>query len=123
MFGLVFNAEKIMAGACQYHLGTYLNTPDHKPIFEGMMGIGASTEEENYLNAVMPRIIEEHRKTDSIVYLLYSKQEHTYEEDIKDLLVDLKRNNINVVEKEEFFTNHGDVGYFFIPFVKSVVNK
>ncbi len=123
MFGLLFNADKVFSGACQYHIGTYLNTPDHYPIFESMMGKGASKNEEAILNGEMPAIIEKSSGTKTTIHLLYSKQEHTYEEDIKDLLDDLKKNNISVVEKEEYFTEHGDVGYYFIPFVKSIIGN
>lgn len=123
MFGLKIKADFMIAGACQYHLGTYLNVPDRYKVFEGMMGAGASTEEEEKLNNVIPQIIKESQNVNSTIYLLYSKQEHTYEEDIKDLIVDLKIYNINLVEKEEFFTEHGDVGYYFIPFVKSIIDE
>lgn len=115
----MINADKILAGACQYHIGSYLNTPDRYSIFEGMMGKNASKAEEQELNDVMPKIIEDHKGSKACIYLLYSKQEHTYEDDIKDLITDLRNNQISVVEKEEFFTNHGDVGYYFIPYVKS----
>ena len=123
MFGLRHKAEKIFAGACQYHLGTYLNTPDRYKVFEGMMGVNASLKEQQKLDAVMPGIIEENKNSSSEVYILYSKQEHTYKDDIEDLLHDLKRDNIRVIEKEEFFTNHGEVGRYFIPYVKSIVTS
>lgn len=118
IFGLLFHAEKIFSGACQYHLGTYLNVPERYNVFEGMMGEKASAEEERKLNQVMPNIFKKNKNSKSVIYLLYSKLEHTYEDDIKDLIVDLHQNSIKVVEKEEFFSNHGDVGHYFIPFVK-----
>ncbi len=121
IFGLLFNAEMIFSGACQYHLGTYLNVPERHKVFEGMMGKNASVEEESKLNHVMPDIIGKNKNSKSVVYLLYSKQEHTYEDDVKDLIEDLNKNNITIVEKEEFFQDHGSVGIYFIPFVKSVI--
>lgn len=121
IFGLLFKAEKIFSGACQYHLGTYLNVPTRYRIFEGMMGKNASKKEEAVLNDFMPSIIMNNKDSQSVVYLLYSKQEHTYEEDVKDLIDDLNKNNIPIVEQEEFFRDHNSVGGYFIPFVKSVI--
>lgn len=123
IYGLIFNVNKIIAGACQYNIGTYLNCEERYKVFEGMMGANASKKEEEILNSIMPQILEERRGASSQIYLLYSKQEHTYDEDIKDLLEDLYKYNYNVIEKEEYFTEHGDVGYYFIPFVKSLIEN
>lgn len=116
-YGLKYHAAMIFSGACQYHIGTYLSTPAHKQILEGMMGQGSSEGEVQLLDGIMPEAIRNHANSYTVIHLVYSKQEHTYKDDIVDLLSDLDKANIHCVEKEEYFTNHNDVGYYFAPYV------
>lgn len=66
----------------------------------------------------MSNLLSHYRNSKSIVHLLYSKNEHTYDEHIKYLLDDLNKNNIQYTEKVEKFQNHGEVGIYFIPIIK-----
>lgn len=123
IFGLKYHASDIIAGACQYHLGDYLAVPAHEEIFNRMRGENSRERFIHVLNEVMPAIIKQNSNCKTVVHLVYSKKEHTYSMHIKDLIEDLKSNSIKVVEKEEFFENHNDVGYYFIPYVKRWINK
>lgn len=111
-YGLKFNVEKIFAGACQYNLGTYLY-PNHIEIFKAMMGNDAGEEEVRKLNEVMRVHIRNHSDVKTIIYLIYSKNEHTYKDDIVGLLQQLKSCNYKIVEAEYNFSNHNDVGIYF----------
>ena len=117
-FGLQMNATAIFSGACQYNVGTYLHQDGREDIFRGMMGPEAGDAEAELLNSMLPNQIELYKKTTSEIHILYSKKEKTYERQIVDLLAKLNECGISYIEKEESFTNHSDVGKFFIPYVK-----
>ena len=119
IFGLIFNAHDIFAGACQYNLGTYLNKEAHRKILISMMG-SASETNVHLLDEYMPQLIERYHHSNSVIHLIYSKKEKekTYEEEIVDLVEQLKKYDIQCVQKIENFTNHNDVGRYFLPYVQ-----
>ena len=121
IFGLKFRVDQIFAGACQYHIGSYL-LKANKNILYAMMSKDDKDLNEYVakLDAVMPRLILQSDKT-SKIHILYSKKDPTYEEHIVDLLKILKGNEYCVCEKEEFFENHNDVGNPFKDYVVSVL--
>lgn len=119
IFGLQHHVKAVFSGACQYHIGSYLNNIFHKPIFEAMKGAlpYSSQQFETTLNNVMPDIIKRYADTSTIVHLVYSKFDKTYDDHIVDLIEDLKKSSIPIVEKEYFFKNHDEVGHDFIQYV------
>lgn len=122
-YGLMFGATDIYSGACQYRIGTYLNTADRVLVFKAMMGVQAAEKEQAILDAEMPQLITKYKGLPSRVHLLYSKEEHTYEDDIKYLIKDLDDSNINHDDKVETFTDHGEVGKYFSPWIKNELEK
>lgn len=118
-YGVEYNADAILSGACQWNLGTYLHRPDHEKIFLSMMGPNASDKECRELNEVMPNQIKRHNSYNGVIHLLYSKKDLTYERQIVDLIKDLKANNLRFIEKEEFFEKHSDVGYPFLAYLRN----
>ena len=70
-------------------------------------------------NNVVKVVVRERRGSKTNIYLLYSRQEPTYEDAIIVLRRDLIENGYNCVEKEEPFTEYGDVGKYFPAFVSS----
>lgn len=122
-FGLKFGASDIFSGACQYRVGTYLNADDRVPVFLAMMGTDAGEKEQAILDAKMPELINSCGNSTSIVHLLYSKEEHTYHDDIQYLIKDLDANKIKHIDKVEHFTDHGEVGKYFSPWVKEEIRK
>lgn len=117
-YGLKIKADAVYSGANQYYVGDYLNTESHKSIFISMMGVSAGTFEQNTLNFRLPEMVEQSVGSHTIIHLLYSKQEHTYNEHIKYMIEDFKKNNIKYDEQVEKFEDHNEVGNFFIPFIK-----
>lgn len=117
-FGLLFGAEHIYSGACQYYVGNYLNIEERWPILRGMMGDCYSQNDINKLNEMMPNQIKNFKTSQSIIHLLYSKNEHTYDEHIVYLIEDLKRSDIKYLEIIENFDNHSEVGSYFIQYIK-----
>lgn len=116
-YGLLFGANDIYSGACQYFVGKYLNTKAHLPIMKAMMS-GYSDQEAQYiLDRMLPDVIKQSQGASSKVHLLYSKLEHTYVEHIKFMIEDLEKYNISYDEQIEEFKDHNDVGKFFSPWV------
>ena len=119
-YGLEFNATAVYAGACQYYIGDYLSRKEFAPIVEGMMGILPNQNVLSELNAIMPNQLKCHSGASTIIHLLYSKDEHTYQEHTLGLLTDLQKYDIPYTERIEHFTEHGDVGKFFSEHLKKV---
>lgn len=122
-YGLAINASEIYSGACQYNIGSYLYVPVHMDIFFGMMGGNAADKECLLLNLCMPKQIERYKESKSIIHILYSKKEHTYESHIVDLFGKLDQENLNYKKVEFYFEKHSDVGYPFIEYVSKEILK
>ena len=123
-FGLKFNADIILTGACQYNIGSYLHRPDHEKIFLSMMGENASEKECAYLNSLLPNLLEEYKNTwKGKLYLLYSKNELTYERQIVDLINKLNECKYPYTEILETFEEHEEVGIPFLNLIKRTISN
>lgn len=116
-FGLKHGVNEIFSGACQYNLGSYLHRKDHESIFLGMMGENAGDKEAEILNKKIPHCLEKSQGTSTIIHVLYSKKELTYQRQIVDLLAKLKECRYKYIEIEEQFIRHDDVGYSFLNYL------
>lgn len=117
IYGLKLNAHHILAGACQYHIGDYLNIKEHVKILNGMRGKKSKELIVTYLNQFIPNLINYHKKNNnSLIHIIYSKYEHTYQEHIKDLLHDFKYQDYKIKEIEYKFKFHNDIGKFFLDY-------
>lgn len=126
-YGLLNEVTSVFAGACQYHIGDYLSKSAHLPIFERMMldkKIEDSSENEmivarERLNSKLKTLILNSRGKGTAIHLIYSKieKEHTWQDDMADLVEDLKTCGYTCFEKEETFINHGEIGYYFAKYV------
>lgn len=119
IFGLKIGATAIYSGANQYYIGKYLNTEvdNRRAVFKAMMGENAGDKEQSVLDSIMPNLLKEFSNSTSHIYLLYSKAEHTYDDHLKDMIMDIKKTNIQFTEIVENFNDHNDVGRFFIPYI------
>lgn len=118
-YGLIYRACQIFSGACQFHIGDYLNTDAHINILHGMLGYEISDEKIKMLNKILPSLISENKGSKVSIHLVYSKKDHTYQDHIIDLINYLKQNQIYVEEEECYFEHHNDVGLSFIPYVNN----
>ena len=84
-----------------------------------MMGADAGDAEQKILDSMMPNILQANANSHTHIHLMYSKDEHTYQEHIADLIKDLDKNGIEHTDKIESFKEHGEVGRFFIPWIKN----
>lgn len=125
MYGLKIGAEKIISGAPQYRIATYLSSDQHKPILKSILGdtteqsiarLNCAVEDEIILHA------DDARKP--VIYLHYSPKEHTYHEHIKELIDALERYHYPVVEDDHYtYTEHAEVGVYFKNFLLNVCTK
>lgn len=122
-YGLMIGADDIYAGACQYYVGNYLNTEKHLAIFKAMMGNIQHDAAVNILNRMLPDMLRQSGGTNCFVHLLYSKNEHTYDEHIRFLIEDLENSNIQFEEKLESFDDHNEVGKYFVPWILESLRK
>lgn len=122
-YGLKIGATDIYAAACQYHIGEYLNTDNHQRIFKEMMGSGAGEKEQAVLDNEMPSMLQKKQGSKSSIHLLYSKDEHTYDEHIKDMIMDMDKHGIRHVDTIKNFSNHAEVGRFFSPWIQEELTK
>lgn len=116
-YGLLFGVNEIYSGACQYYVGNYLKTAEHLPILRAMMGDIQNDAAVNIVNRMLPDLVKQSAGGKSHIHLLYSKDEHTYNDHIRYLIEDLKKYNIPFDEKVESFADHNEVGKFFSPWI------
>ena len=62
-------------------------------------------------------------KSSPIIHLLYSKNEHTYQDDIIDLLDKLNECGYRVLEKQYDFSEHNDIGIYFKKYLRGLLLK
>lgn len=87
------------------------------------MGNDAGERETTILDTIMPNVIREHAGSCSVVHLLYSKQEHTYDNDIKYMLDAFKENKITYTERVESFEDHNEVGKYFAKYIRGCLKE
>ena len=127
-FGLLKEADIILAGAPQYYIGNYLvSQKDHIPILDSIAG-GHSLDEVDKYNRLLPDIISSMNSVSKTkIFLHYSEQEHTYPLHIRPLLDDLVRFDYNVECDIESYTQHDEVSMYFPQFCKreiiSIIKK
>lgn len=121
-YGLLINAEYIVAGAPQYYIGDYLSGDKHRPILQKIMG-DTSTDSITELNTLLYKQIKKSTNSDvKRIYLLYSPSEHAYSEHVQYLIEDLKNNGFEVSEDCGYsYENHSDVAKFFPQYLHSVL--
>ena len=111
-YGMMCSADVVIAAAPQYYIGDYLNTDSHRSILESIIGSSAKKTKDD-LNLLLPDAIHNCKSKPHII-IHYSPCEHTYNEHIKPLTDDLKSNNFDVTEDNEYtYTEHNDVAKFF----------
>lgn len=90
-----------------------------------MMGDEAGEAEVSLLDSLVENALENSSKAGLTpeIHVLYSKNELTYERQIRDLLIKLDSCRFPSVLIEETFEDHSDVGKFFGPYLKKLFVK
>lgn len=122
-FSLMFPDVYVCIAAPQYFLSDYLVREKKNENLKVILD-GCDTEiARNKLNNRLRKKIAHTEYLPKKVFIHYSTEEHTYKEHIADMLIDLKRRNIYVVEDVGNYTNHMDLVYYFPAFLKQSVKK
>lgn len=116
-YGLKYKVKKVFAGACQYNVGNYLKL--YPNILHGMMGREDDAIVKLLNNKCRDQIVA-NKGCNTQICLLYSKEEHTYEDDIVDLIADLKNYQYDVSLEERNFSDHSDIGIHFSNYLKDL---
>lgn len=121
-YGLKYNAVQIFAGACQYYVGEYLSHYQYKQWPEqwhAVVGGEPIQEWIDILDQKLPSMIEAHRRCKTRLFLVYSTEEHTYQEHVKPLIKKLNECGIRHDDQVEKYPQHSMIG----PYFRTVINK
>ena len=121
-FGLKNNVDVIIAGACQYYIGSYLayhQYETHPEQWQDMVGeVKPRVEIIQYLDKKLANMIKDNSGSKTIIHLLYSTEEHTYPEHIIPLIKKLDECNISHEDYIEKFGSHSMIGIYFRDLLK-----
>lgn len=73
------------------------------------------------LDNVMRNMVVSNANTNTTIHLMYSNQEHTFEDHIVPLKEDLSTSNIKFIEYVHDFPDHMMVGEYFKKFIHNTV--
>ncbi len=121
-FGLQMRST-IIIGAPQYYLGNYLNCDANRHILKYIVGDINESKVENLNNLIYNNIKTYKFKEDTKLYIQYSGAEHTYDDHIKDLIRDLRKNEIKVEVEELNYKNHSDVSIYFPKYLQKTLHR
>lgn len=128
-FGLQLNTGEIsrgiIIGAPQYYLGKYLSAPANRTTLVSMVGTDADDKDAiNVLNLRLKNIITSNLNSyKQPIYLHYSKNEHTYTDHIKGMIIDLKNNGYNLHEDLGNYTDHWDVSIYYPKYLLKILQN
>lgn len=124
IFGLEMQFDDIIIGACQYRIGSYLNCSYHYKTLQALTGMDTVSDEViKKLDGITKNIIIQNRKSSTEVWFHYSTEEHTYKEQIKDLLKDLHENEYILHEDVAKYVEHSDVSKHFPAFLLKTLDS
>lgn len=120
MFGLRLHFDSLIIGACQYRIGSYMNCDYHRRSLQMLVGHDdiSNEEIEQLNNFVLDSVRKNNQIAKTTIYFQYSENDHTYSEQMEDLLYDLRSLHYNLYEKIEDYSDHNEVAKFFPPFLK-----
>lgn len=122
-FGLEYPNANIVVGAPQYFLGSYLETTDNMDALKHIAGKDYYKHKDELDVRLKNKIYCSEYTASQRIYIHYSNKEHTYEEHVKDLLCDLRRNGCVIFEEVATYENHGDLSYYFPDFLRKSLRE
>lgn len=124
MFGLKLQFDAVVIGACQYRIGSYLNCPYHHKTLQKLTGMeNVCSEAISILDSIVPDIISEKKGTPTEIWFHYSDKEHTFSEQIQELLHDLRANGYHLHEDVMHYLDHGDVGKYYPKYMLKILDR
>lgn len=121
IYGFKNNADHILIGSPQYHLGEYLSENEyHEKIRDAI--IGGTKYDKSWLDALVETCMKNSDKK-SVVHLMYSSKEASYERDVSCLIDDMIRNGIRLEAVDAGYESHGDTGVYFSAYLKDQLQQ
>lgn len=121
-FSLLIPHTIVVAGAPQYYLGRYLDKEGTRDNLKFLIGEITEERKERLNTRLQRRILSSEIRPDK-VYFHYSHVEHTYEAHVKDMLMDLRKAGIVIVEDVHDYPTHSGLKDFFPSFLQNTINK
>ena len=122
-FGLMIPGSYIVAGGPQYYLATYLQASQNIECLEHILGEVTEEKKENLDSRLKGKIDSISNPEEYHIFLHFSDKEHTYEEHVKDLLEEIKRQGFLVSCDIADYTNHSDISYYFPDFLVETIKR
>lgn len=122
-FSLFFPNVKLIIGAPQYNLGSYLNRPWAIDNLKYIIGNDISDEKVDELNCRLKNRIASSTILPEVVYFHYSNEEHTYNDHVKELITDLNNVGVEIIEDIGNYKKHGDVSTYYPPYLQKTLNE
>lgn len=112
-YGIKHKFDEVFCGACQYKVGNYVAI-FHKDdgYYPLLMGTIPQEEGIKILNDKYGNLLKENYNSSTMVKLVYSTEEHTYEDDIVPLLRKLDECHIMHEDQIEDFPQHSMIGNY-----------
>ena len=112
-YGIKHNFNEIVCGACQYKVGDYIAIFHKKDGYYPLL-MGNIPEEKGIgiLNDKFENLLKNHSNGSTAIKLIYSTEEHTYDDHIKPLLCKLNEYNIKHIDQIESFPSHSMIGLY-----------
>lgn len=118
IYGIALGGQACVVGAPQYYITDYLQNNNCNHLLYNL------TEDDDEWNLLLNYYLEniiKCNKNKTLIYLHYSKKEHTYLSHIKKLIFDLKSNNYLIFEDISFYKKHEEVGKYFKDYLKKIL--
>ncbi len=118
-YGLKHKFNEVFYGACQYRVGDYIGIfhkdDNYYPLIMGDIpeDVGIKT-----LNDKFEHMLEENKNSQTKIRLIYSTEEHTYEDHILHLVRKLDKCHIMHEDQIETFPQHGMIGKYMTAICK-----
>ena len=104
-------------------MGDYLDNPVHLPNLKYILGDEITESKKQILNERLRRRIQSCVIKPEKVFIHYSNKEPTYRKHIKYLLADLAGVGIELSEDVASYTDHGEVGDSYPPYLCKILNE
>ena len=122
-FGIRYPGSDMIIAAPQYYLGNYLNSGRNRSALVDILGredySAAEFEQLNF--RLKERILADPFAASQTVHLHYSDSEHTYQEHVRERLLDREAAGITVRRDVGHYTAHEDLRYFYPAYLKREV--
>ena len=121
ILGLKMNSDCVIVGSPQYYIGTYLSENNyHKAILQSICSEEYAVE---YLDSLLPNLIENCKKSSTFVRIMYSNKENSYSVHLTPLISALEKCDIKVEKEIVSYENHNEIALFYPDWVKNILYK